>query len=133
LIKIFAPPIIWASIIAILCGFPGKDIPHISFLELLSFDKFVHASVFFILVVLIYNAVRKTPNRKNALVYALCLSIPYGGILEILQQELFKDRTADLFDFIANTFGCFLAWAYVSTKNLLYTKRLIYNYLKNKG
>lgn len=133
LFKIFAPPLLWATFIAILCGFPGKDIPHISFLELLSFDKFVHASVFFVLVVLIYSAARKTPNRKNALVYALCLSIPYGGILEILQQELFKDRTADLFDFIANTIGCLFAWTYISIKNSLYTKRLIYNYLKNKS
>lgn len=133
LFKIFAPPFIWALFIAFLCGLPGKDIPHISFLELLSFDKFVHASVFFVLVVLIHNAARKTPNRRNALVYALCLSIPYGGVLEILQQELFEDRTADLFDFIANTIGCLLAWTYISVKNTLYAKQLIYNYLKNKS
>lgn len=119
--------------IAFLCGLPGKDIPHISFLELLSFDKFVHASIFFILVLLIYFAIRKTPNRKNALVVALCFSVPYGGILEILQQELFEDRTADLFDFIANTFGSFLAWVYVYFRTMVNTKRLIYNYLKNKS
>jgi glycopeptide antibiotics resistance protein len=132
-IKIFAPPVLWACFIAFLCGFPGKDIPHISFLELLSFDKFVHATIFFILVLLIFNAIRKTPNRKNALVMALCLSIPYGGILEILQQELFEDRTADLFDFIANSFGSFLAWLFIYLKALSNTKKLIYNYLKNKS
>lgn len=131
--KIFAPPVIWAMFIAFLCGLPGKDIPHISFLELLSFDKFVHASIFFILVLLIYFAIRKTPNRKNALVVALCFSVPYGGILEILQQELFEDRTADLFDFIANTFGSLLAWVYVYFRTMVNTKRLIYNYLKNKS
>lgn len=131
--KIFAPPVLWALFIAFLCGLPGKDIPHISFLELLSFDKFVHASIFFVLVVLIFNAVRKTPNRKNALVFALCLSIPYGGILEILQQELFEDRTADLFDFIANTLGSFMAWLYIYMKSELYAKKLIYKYLKNKS
>jgi len=119
--------------IALLCGFPGKDIPHISFLELLSFDKFVHAFIFFILVLLIQNSVRKTPNRKNSIVYALCLSIPYGGILEIMQQELFVDRTADLFDFIANTIGCLLAWAFISVKTTLTAKQMIYKYLKNKS
>lgn len=123
----------WASFIAFLCGLPGRDIPHISFLELLSFDKFVHASLFFVLVLLIHLAVRKTSNRKNALAYALCLSIPYGGILEILQQELFEDRTADLFDFIANTIGCFIAWIYVNVKNNLKAKQLIYKYIKNKS
>ena len=127
------PPIIWASFIAFLCGLPGKDIPHISFLELLSFDKFVHAFVFFILVVLIYRAARKTPNRKNGMVYALCLSIPYGGILEIMQQELFEDRTADLFDFIANTFGCFSAWAYISIQNSIQVKKMVYSYIRKKS
>lgn len=128
-----APPIIWALFIAFLCGLPGKDIPHISFLELLSFDKFVHASVFLVLVILIYRATRKTSNRKNAMVYALCLSIPYGGILEIMQQELFEDRTADLFDFIANTIGCLVAWTYISLKNSIRVKKLIYSYIKNKS
>jgi VanZ family protein len=124
---------LWALFIAFLCGFPGKDIPHISFLELLSFDKLVHAFVFFILVILIHNAARKTPNRKNSLVYALCLSIPYGGILEIMQQELFEDRTADLFDFIANTVGCFTAWFYISIKNSIKVKQLIYSYIRKNS
>jgi len=132
-LKILTPPIVWALFIAFLCGLPGKDLPHITFLELLSFDKLVHAFIFFVLVVLIYRAARKTPNRKNAMVYALCLSIPYGGILEIMQQELFEDRTADLFDFIANTFGCLIAWTYISVKDSIRVKRLIYSYLRNKS
>lgn len=132
-LKIFAPSFFWALFIAFLCGLPGKDIPHISFLELLSFDKFVHASVFFVLVMLINKAFRKTPNRKNAMAFALCVSIPYGGILEILQQELFEDRTADLFDFIANSTGSLLAWGFVGLKNSANAKKVIYNYLKNKS
>ena len=131
--KILAPPKIWALFIAFLCALPGKDIPHISLLELLSFDKFVHAFIFLVLVILIYHAAKKTPNRKNALVYALCLSIPYGGILEIMQQEFFEDRTADLFDFIANTIGCLIAWSYISLKNSIRIKQLIYNYLRKKS
>ena len=85
------------------------------------------------LVLLIHQSFRKTSNKKNSIAFALCLSIPYGGILEILQQELFEDRTADLFDFIANTFGCFLAWFYINLKMHKTTKNMIYNYLKNKG
>lgn len=115
-IKIFAFPVLWALFIAFLCGIPGKDIPHISFLELLSFDKFVHATLFFILVWSIYKAVNKTNAYKQALIYALSFSIPYGGVLEILQQELFDERTADLFDFIANTFGCIVASIYIVSK-----------------
>ncbi len=131
--KTYTLPTLWAAFIAFLCGLPGKDIPHISILELLSFDKFVHGFVFFILVILIYHAVQKTPNSKNALVYALCLSIPYGGILEIMQQELFKDRTADLFDFIANTIGCLAASTYIYVKNSIHVKKLIHSYIRNKS
>lgn len=101
-IKIFAFPVLWALFIA--------------FLELLSFDKFVHATLFFILVWSIYKAVNKTNAYKQALIYALSFSIPYGGVLEILQQELFDERTADLFDFIANTFGCIVASIYIVSK-----------------
>ncbi len=132
-IKRYAPPVVWALFIAVLCGLPGKDIPHISLLELLNFDKFVHASLFFILVILIYRAVRQTPNRKNAMVYALCLSVPYGGILEILQQELFKDRAADLLDFTANSLGCLLAWGYISFQENRKIKSLIYSYFNPKN
>jgi hypothetical protein len=42
-------PILWAFFIALLCGMPGKDIPQISWLEWISFDKWVHAGMFFIL------------------------------------------------------------------------------------
>ena len=121
--KIHAPPILWAVLIGVLCGLPGKDLPHISFLELLSFDKWVHFGLFFVLVLLINNAVRQTANRKNAMVVALCLSIPYGGLLEIMQQELFQDRSADLFDFIANSAGCFSAWGYWSIKKRILAKK----------
>ena len=132
-LKIFAAPILWALLIAVLCGLPGKDIPHISFLELLSFDKVVHTFIFFVLVLLIHLAVKKTPNKKNAILYALCFSIPYGGMLEIMQQEFFTERTADIFDFMANTLGCCLAWAYLSVKNKLLIKKLIYKDLKNNS
>ena len=131
--KIYAPPLLWALLIGILCGLPGKDIPHISFLELLSFDKWVHFGLFFVLVLLINRAVRQTANRKNSMVVALCLSIPYGGLLEIMQQELFEERSADLFDFIANSAGCFSAWAYWSIKNRVSAKRRLVKRSKIKS
>ena len=113
------PTIIWALIILILCGTPGKDIPHISFLELLSFDKFVHAGIFFVLVMLAIRGFRLQKKylvlQKDAAFIAVGLSIAYGGILEILQGTIFEGRSADIYDFVANSFGCFIAL-------LLYTK-----------
>lgn len=101
---------LWALIILILCGIPGRDIPHISFLELLSFDKFVHAGIFFILILLVIRGFLLQTNFSNlqhhAKFIAFIICIIYGGSLEIMQGTLFVERSADVFDFIANSVGC---------------------------
>lgn len=103
----------WALLIMILCGIPGRDIPHFSFLEMLSFDKWVHAGIFFVLTLLAVRGFRLQHKFKTlkdpALVIALVLCISYGGLLEIMQGTLFEERSADVYDFIANSFGCILA------------------------
>jgi VanZ family protein len=106
--------ILWAIVILILCGIPGRDIPHISFLELLSFDKFVHAGIFFVLAVLCIRGFTLQTTfpllQRNARWLALLICITYGGSLEIMQGTLFAERSADIFDFIANSFGASLGW-----------------------
>lgn len=101
---------LWALLILVLCGIPGRDIPHISFLELLSFDKFVHAGIFFVLIVLTirgfllqttFDKIRKSPK-----VISLLICVSYGGLLELMQSAIFEERSADIYDFIANSFGC---------------------------
>jgi VanZ family protein len=103
---------LWALLILILCGIPGKDIPHISFLELLSFDKLVHAGIFFVLVLLAIRGflLQSTITflQANARVLAVVFCIVYGGLLEIMQGTLFQERSADVFDFIANSIGVLL-------------------------
>ena len=114
---------LWALLILILCGIPGRDIPHISFLELLSFDKFVHAGIFFVLIVLTirgfilqtsFNIFHQSPKTSA---FLICVS--YGGLLEIMQGTIFEERSADVYDFIANSFGCILGL-------------LLYNWIEKK-
>jgi VanZ family protein len=101
---------LWALLILILCGIPGRDIPHISFLELLSFDKFVHAGLFFVLLSFtvrgfsLQNSSRVFHERPRTAAFVICVA--YGGLLEILQGTIFEERSADIYDFIANSFGC---------------------------
>ena|SRR6266403_1509797 len=101
--------LIWAAVIFALCSMPGRLIPTVSWLELLSFDKWVHAGVFFILVSLFQIAV--TANQQNPkLIYLyFILSVMYGGALEIMQATVFSERSADWLDMIANSFGCLMA------------------------
>lgn len=98
--------IIWTAIIFVLCSTPGKYIPTTSWLELLSFDKFVHASIFFVLIVLwlIASYFSSISVFKISLISALCIT--YGGLLEIMQSTLFSQRSGDWLDFIANSVGC---------------------------
>lgn len=115
------PALLWAVFIAVLCGMPGKDIPHISFLELLEFDKLVHASVFFVLVLLMIKGFKKISSplflQNHPFTFAILLSVAYGGLLEILQGLVFIDRSADILDFIANSFGCLMALVYFKVRN----------------
>jgi VanZ family protein len=114
---------LWALIILILCGMPGRDIPHISFLELLSFDKFVHAGIFFVLILLTVRGfllqTRFIFLNNHAKVTAFFICVIYGGSLEIMQGTLFIERSADVYDFIANSVGCLIGL-------------MLYNKIENK-
>ncbi len=101
--------ILWVLFIFILCTLPGKDIPHISFLEILNFDKFVHAGVFFVLILLTIRGFLVQTKffvvQRSAKFIALWICIIYGGLLEIMQAKFCEGRSADILDFIANSFG----------------------------
>jgi hypothetical protein len=99
---------------------PGKDIPQISWLEWISFDKWVHAGMFFILYFLCiksYIKAEHTAGLKSSIFIPFAIAcVSYGGILEILQEILFIDRSADLSDFIANSFGVFAAYFFLKRR-----------------
>jgi VanZ family protein len=120
---------LWALLILILCGMPGKDIPHISFLELLSFDKFVHASIFFIFILLsVRGFVLQTQFLKLkhlAKPTAFWICVAYGGLMEVMQATLFTDRSADVYDFIANSFGCLMGWIFYNSIERIILAKLI--------
>ncbi len=120
---------LWALLILFLCGMPGSDIPHISFLELLSFDKFVHAGIFFVLFLLMARGFELQSNygflQRSPLAYAFLISVIYGGLLEVMQDLVFEERSADVFDFIANSFGCLLGLLFYKKAKQLFLGRLI--------
>ena len=101
---------------------PGRFIPSVSWLELLSFDKWVHASIFFILLSLLILGVKMDQQSNSLIILFFVLSVAYGGLLEIMQATLFSQRSADVLDFIANSFGCLMA--------VLFYKKIIKMVLK---
>ncbi len=112
-LKYNLPAFIWTLVIFALCSMPGKSIPHISWLELLSFDKFVHASIFFVLEMFYlrgFNLQSNYPSlKRNAKVVVTFFCLLYGGALEIMQSTMFSERSGDWMDFVANSTGCIAA------------------------
>ncbi len=116
----FSLSIIWALIILGLCSMPGQHIPSFTFLEMLAFDKWVHAGMFFVLCSLIFFYLLQKNSSKNTFYAFFAISILYGCALEIMQGTLFSHRSADWNDVIANTVGCIFG--------LIFYKKL-FNYL----
>lgn len=112
--------ILWTIIIFVLCSTPGQYIPTTNWLELLSFDKFVHASIFFVLtclwLVYLYKS-KKLATTSMIIIILLCIS--YGGLIEIMQATIFSHRNGDWLDFTANTFGCLMGLWFFSKKKYL--------------
>ncbi len=110
--------IVWTLIIFILCCTPGKYVPTAHWLELLSFDKFVHASIFFTLTFLwLLVGFKKNKLSLSFMIFIIIACIVYGGLLEIMQAKVFSDRSGDWLDFIANSFGCLMGlWFFSKQK-----------------
>ena len=102
--------IVWAFVIFGLCATPGQYIPTVSWLEFLSFDKWVHASVFFVLCTLFFITVLKNERPFYYAILAFFLAVVYGGGLEVMQARVFSERSGDWLDFFANSFGCLIAF-----------------------
>ena len=110
--------ILWTLIIFVLCCTPGRFIPTTNWLELLSFDKFVHTSIFFTLTFLWLIFGFKTTKLSSTTIFLIIVAcIFYGGMLEVMQATLFSQRSGDWLDFIANTFGCLMGlWFFIKNK-----------------
>jgi VanZ family protein len=121
--------LLWALLIFILCTIPGHDIPHISFLELLRFDKFVHASIFFLLYLLtargFYLQSRFSFLNNYYRATAALLCVVYGGSLEIIQGLWCIGRTADVYDFIANSIGVLFAVLFYRKAEMLFLNKFL--------
>jgi hypothetical protein len=99
----------WAIIIFIICATPGRYIPSADWLDLISFDKFVHLSVFGVLNYFILTACVRQRRSFTVMMLLTGLAICYGASLEWMQAHVFSQRSSDWKDIIANSTGCLCA------------------------
>ena len=115
----------WSLFIFVLCATPGDYIPSSDWMELLSLDKLVHAFLFFILTVLFFVfGIREKRKQVYFLAYVL-ICVLYGAALEWMQANLFRNRSADWKDIIANTMGCCLALFIISSLRKAFSQQEI--------
>ena len=101
--------VLWAILIFVLCATPGQYLPSEKWLELIAFDKFVHATIFFILLSLAFLKAFKHNQSSFVFVMSFIFAFFYGAILEFMQANYFSNRSADFYDIAANTAGCVIA------------------------
>ena len=104
--KFYFPAIIWALIILILSGYPGKYIPEVPVWQ---FDKLVHSTIYailsFCLLIPYYQQYIERNKRLQIGLLIIFISTFYGGFMEILQNSIFINRSGNWYDFIANMIG----------------------------
>ena len=114
---VFTFSLVWTSVIFILCATPGQYIPTANWLELLSFDKLVHAGIFFVLSVLFFLVQVKYHQQLIWRYVYFLTAVLYGILLELMQARYFSNRSADWKDALADAFGCLIA--------LIFFKRIL--------
>lgn len=104
------PPAIIAIIIFYLCCLiPANDIPEVQFTFFVPNDKIVHFLMYFGLAgVASFNYIYARSGRiiiLKLIVFAIFIPIIYGGLIEIIQNNYFPDRSGDWYDFLADALG----------------------------
>jgi VanZ family protein len=107
----FIPAVIWFIIANILFLMPGPDVPTISFLDVIYFDKWVHAGLFFGLTFLTaYPFIKAGRSTKRLLIVISIAFALYGILIEFMQKYVAYERDFDVNDMIADAVGCLLAY-----------------------
>lgn len=112
--KNFIPGIAWFLFVLILVCIPGEDIPASPYLDIISFDKFVHAVLFGGIVFLFCMAFKKAEiGRQEKLVFFIKITLAtcvWGITTELIQRFFIPGRQFDLFDWAADSLGAVVAF-----------------------
>lgn len=109
--SLFIPAIIWVIITTVLLVMPGPDIPSVSFLDKIYFDKWVHAGLFGGMIFLFaYPFIKNFTATKRLLIYVAIVCTLYGVIMEYVQKYFAFERDFDYFDMVADAVGCIIGY-----------------------
>lgn len=106
----FWKPIILAIVILYGSVTSGKNLNIVPIFNIKNFDKIIHFAFYFLLSISFLASLYRTSKLKkiDQKLITMILIISYGLIMEVLQYYFTYDRSAELIDAIANTFGIIL-------------------------
>ena len=119
----FIPGIAWFFLVLFLLCLPGSDIPPVeNWLNYIYFDKWVHIGLFSVLTFLFIYPVRKLDlteavKKNTAIKIAIALCI-WALTTEFIQKYFIPDRSFDLYDWAADSFGILVAFTWCRKKYL---------------
>jgi len=98
---------------------PVKSSLNINFV--VPIDKTIHCLIYLVLMFIWNNYFYFSNNEvvvKKIVVIVLVLSLVYGIIIEIIQEQFVQNRGADVFDILANMIGAILGiFIFLTFKN----------------
>lgn len=98
----------WSVFILFISGIPGDSIPKTTFSNIPHFDKIVHMGLYFPLGFFLMAEFKLSKVKwlnRLAILLTLFLVALYGGLIELGQDYLFSQRSADWYDFFADLAG----------------------------
>lgn len=99
--------VLWGLFILIMCDIPIPKSSGPKFFE--GFDKLVHTGFFFVLTVLLFFGSAKGRQAKDhrliTTMKVLIATACFGGLIEMMQLEIFTYRSAEWWDFFADMTG----------------------------
>ena len=113
-LKKFLPGIAWFFIIVVLTCMPGKDVPQITWLDHIYFDKWVHAGMFggltFLFCWPFYHSGYTKQQRLYYFIKIALVSSLLGLLIEFVQKFYVTSRDFELLDWAADSIGALLAF-----------------------
>lgn len=106
--KLFIISLVWALLILVLCAIPGSSLPKNPIFHIPNFDKMVHAALYFPLAIFLvaeFDLSKKNFFRLAGPLVTMIIVVLYGGLIEILQEHFFVNRSSDILDFFADIVG----------------------------
>jgi len=95
----------------------GKQLNKVQLFEIKYFDKIIHFSMYFVLILSMFSSYLKSYaaiSKQNKIVIII-LAAGYGLLMEGFQLFFTADRSAEVADMIANTAGCVVGLFLYST------------------